>query len=261
MTIAARAADLSASMFTTRSIIRPGREAIDKVRPARKGGAMRMTARTRRIVAVAAAAGAACILVAVYVAVLVGRQQTITAGGGPGRPAEFTLQTVGSLGPRFERSTWVSYLARRDDGEWVHSTHLKVPANALVRVTIHQYDTGTGLRNPFFARPQGTTDGVMHLDGRPVDVIDPDLTSHTFAIPQLGVFVPLPGVPDNAPNHCAAAPCTLAEAHRTIKFSFRTGKQGRYRWQCFVPCAAGFIAGFGGPMQTFGYMDGYVDVV
>jgi hypothetical protein len=28
-----------------------------------------------------------------------------------------------------------------------------------------------------------------------------------------------------------------------------------------VPCAAGFIAGFGGPMQSFGYMDGYLDVV
>ena len=26
-------------------------------------------------------------------------------------------------------------------------------------------------------------------------------------------------------------------------FSFRTGKKGRYRWQCFVPCAAGFLYG------------------
>jgi hypothetical protein len=101
----------------------------------------------------------------------------------------------------------------------------------------------------------------MELDGRPVDVIDPSLTSHTFAIPQLGVFVPLPGVADNAPNQCSEAPCTEDEAHRTITFTFRTGKKGRYRWQCFVPCAAGYIAGFGGPMQSFGYMDGYLDVV
>jgi hypothetical protein len=34
-----------------------------------------------------------------------------------------------------------------------------------------------------------------------------------------------------------------------------------FRWQCFVPCAAGFIQGFGGPMQTVGYMDGYLKVV
>jgi hypothetical protein len=27
-----------------------------------------------------------------------------------------------------------------------------------------------------------------------------------------------------------------------------------------VPCAAGFLDGFGGPMQTLGYMDGFIDV-
>jgi hypothetical protein len=222
---------------------------------------MRMTVRMRRILGVAVGTAAAVVLVGFYVAVLARQPATVSASEGPGRSAEVTLQTVGALGPRYKRSTWVSYLARRDDGEWVHSTHLKVPANSLVRVTIHQYDSATGLRNPFFARPQGTTDGVMHLDGKPVDVIDPDLTSHTFAIPQLGVFVPLPGVADNAPNQCSEAPCTEEQAHRTITFTFRTGKKGRYRWQCFVPCAAGFIAGFGGPMQAFGYMAGYLDVV
>ena len=46
----------------------------------------------------------------------------------------------------------------------------------------------------------------------------------------------------------------------TITFTFRTGKPGRYRWQCFVPCAAGFLYGFGGPMQTVGYMDGFLNV-
>jgi hypothetical protein len=28
-----------------------------------------------------------------------------------------------------------------------------------------------------------------------------------------------------------------------------------------VPCAAGFILGFGGPMQSLGYMDGLLHVV
>jgi hypothetical protein len=220
-----------------------------------------MTTRTRAVLGVAVATVVACALIAVYVGFLMRSPKTVAAVASPGQPAELTLQTVGALGPRYDRSTWVSYLAREEDGDWVHSTHLKVPANSLVRVTIHQYDSATGLRNPFFARPQGTEGGVMNLDGRPVDVIDPDLTSHTFAIPQLGVFVPLPGVADNAPNQCSEAPCTEEQAHRTITFTFRTGEKGRYRWQCFVPCAAGFIAGFGGPMQSFGYMDGYLDVV
>jgi len=54
---------------------------------------------------------------------------------------------------------------------------------------------------------------------------------------------------------------TLAEAHTTVIFTIRTGNAGTYRWQCFVPCAAGFILGFGGPMQSVGYMDGYLNVV
>lgn len=219
-----------------------------------------MTARARRILAVGVVTVGACALVVFYVSVLMRSPEPVTATS-RGNAAELTLQTVPSLGPRYKRADWVSYLARSHEGEWVHSTHLKVPANSLVRVTIHQYDTATGLRNPFFARVQGTSGGVMRVDGKPVEAIDPELTSHTFAIPQLGVFVPLPGVADNAPKQCAAAPCTLDQAHRTITFTFRTGKRGRYRWQCFVPCAAGYIFGLGGPMQSFGYMDGYLDVV
>jgi hypothetical protein len=98
-----------------------------------------------------------------------------------------TLQTVGALGPKYDHPDWVSYLVRDHGAEWLHTMSLEVPANSVVRVTILQYDSATGLRNPFFARPQGTVGNVIQLDGKTVDVIDPSLTSHTFAIPQLGV--------------------------------------------------------------------------
>src|SRR5947209_3090785 len=78
-----------------------------------------------------------------------------------------------------------------------------------------------------------------------------------FAIPQLGVPVPLYGVPDDGKSRCDDAPSPLSTAHAAISFTFRTGGRGMYRWQCFVPCAAGFIQGFGGPMQTVGYMEGF----
>jgi hypothetical protein len=214
-----------------------------------------MSERAQRILGVVVLAVALCVFAAVYVRSLTGSPQAAA------RSVDLTLQTVGALGPNYDHPTWVSYLVRDRGGEWLHSTNLEVPANTVVRVTILQYDSATGLRNPFFARPQGTVGNVMQVDGKPVDVIDPTLTSHTFAIPQLGVFVPLPGVADNAKNQCAAAPCTSAQAHRTITFTFRTGRKGRYRWQCFVPCAAGFLTGFGGPMQRFGYMGGYLNVV
>ena len=81
-----------------------------------------------------------------------------------------------------------------------------------------------------------------------------------FAIPQWGVSVPLIGVSMNAKNQCPNAPCSLSQAHNTISFTIRTPGPGLYRWQCFVPCAAGFIQGFGGPMQTVGYMDGFIKI-
>jgi hypothetical protein len=161
-----------------------------------------MTARAQRILGVAVAAVVVCVAIAFYVAFLTRSPRAVTSS------AQLTLQTVGALGPDYKKPDWVSYLAKGNSGKWIHSTNLTVPAHALVRVTIRQYDTATGLRNPFFARAQGTTGGVIEVDGKAVDVIDPNLTSHTFAIPQLGVFVPLPGVADDAKNQCAAAPCT-----------------------------------------------------
>jgi hypothetical protein len=220
----------------------------------------RVTARTLRIVVITVVTAIAAGLVALYVGFLMRSPQEVESSQGTGS-AELTLQTVGALGPKYENPTWVSYLVRDSKGAWIHSTIFKLPAHALVRVTVYQYDSATGLRNPYFARPQGTTGNIEQVDGKAVDVIDPNLSSHTFAVPQLGLYVALPGVADNAKNQCAAAPCTLAQAHRTISFSFRTGAPGRYRWQCFVPCGAGFIDGFGGPMQRLGYMDGYLDVV
>ena len=215
-------------------------------------------------IGVGVAVGAA--LIALYIAAwATSSPPTISAVSGPavaGGHTQLTLQTVAAIGPKYSPThpDWVSYLVR-DKGKWVHSTIYKVPAHSLVHVTVLQYDGDSGLRNPFLSAVQGTTTGTIALDGKAVDSINPEEASHTFAVPQLGVFVPLPGVPEEAPNQCEFAPCTLAQAHRTISFTIRTGAKGRYRWQCFVPCAAGWIAGNGGPMQTLGYMGGFLEVV
>jgi hypothetical protein len=142
----------------------------------------------------------------------------------------------------------------------VHSTTYKVPAHSIVHVTVYQFDGDSGLRNPFLSQVQGTVGDRMRVNGRPMKSIPPEEASHTFAVPQLSLIVPLRGVSEEAANPCEEGPCTFDEAHETITFAIRTGKPGRYRWQCFVPCAAGFLAGFGGPMQTIGYMDGFLEV-
>lgn len=186
---------------------------------------------------------------------------TSATASGATPTVDMTLQTVASLGGGFSQPTWVSYLIKDAHGAWRHSTNFTVPAHATVRVTVYQFDGASGLRNEFLARPEGVDGNVMQVDGKTVDVIDPSLASHTFAIPAMHLVVPLIGVADDAKNQCDTAPCGLDKAHRTISFTFRTGAPGRFRWQCFVPCAAGFVYGFGGPMQTIGYMDGFLNVV
>lgn len=176
------------------------------------------------------------------------------------KQATLTLQTVAAVG-HGETKDWVSYYAQNPQGTWVHSTILHVPAHSLIHVTIYQFDTATGLRNPLWGQPRGIIGGTIYVNGKPLKVLNPELASHTFMIPELGISVPLEGVAEEAKNQCENAPCGLDKAHNTVTFAFRTGNPGHFRWQCFVPCAAGFILGFGGPMQTIGYMDGILEVV
>ena len=104
----------------------------------------------------------------------------------------------------------------------MHSTVVQVPAHSLVRFTIYNYDGASGLRNPLWSQPRGTVGGTETIDGKPYASIDPTLASHTFAIPDMGVSVALPGVADDAPNQCTVTPCQLSMAHYTITFTIRT---------------------------------------
>jgi hypothetical protein len=208
------------------------------------------------ILAVVAMLAGAGLLIGLYLSLFITREPpTVLVKSSAPRRAQLTLQTVAAIG-HGPTPDWVSYYVRNDQGRWEHSTIFHLPANSLVTVTIYQYDTGTGLRNPLWSQPRGLVGNTMSVDGKPYKSLDPDKASHTFTVPGLGVSVPLKGVADDAPNQCSTAPCDASKAHTTIRFTFRTRAPGKFRWQCFVPCAAGFILGFGGPMQTIGYMDG-----
>jgi heme/copper-type cytochrome/quinol oxidase subunit 2 len=219
-----------------------------------------------KLVLVAAAVLAAGVVIGFYVSHLT------TLAGSPaysvpvqevnGHPVvNLQIQTVAAIGPKLSQNPdWVSYLIRNASGQWKRETVWNVPANATVHVTWFNFDGASGLRNPFLGRPQGMVGNTVLVDGKPVSAIDPNDASHTFAIPGLGLIVAAPGVAANAKNQCGFAPCPLSNAHRTIQFTFRTTTPGHFRWQCFVPCAAGWIFGFGGPMQTIGYMDGFLNV-
>lgn len=181
---------------------------------------------------------------------------TVQASTGPAGSTNVVLQTVGSIGFG-DHPTWVSYLARNPQGSWVHTTLLQVPAYSLIHVTLYEYDGATTLRNNFWALPQGLV-GPLLVNGRPVPVANANNVAHTFAIPDLGVSVPLVATPSS--TLCAVAPCATSQPHTVIQFAFRTFAPGEFRWQCFIPCGLSFVDGNGGPMQTLGYMMGWLKV-
>jgi len=175
---------------------------------------------------------------------------------------------------------WVSYFVQDPATQaWDHTTLFSVPANTQVNVTIYGYDGCTPLRNNYFSQVLGTNGGtvtVSQFDQKGKEYLTNDTTKvidswadcnvgHTFAIPELGVYVPVasPNANLSANNLCSSSPCTPSgNPYAKETFSFRTpAKPGVYRWQCLVPCGGGYIDGNGGPMQNLGYMMGEMDVV
>jgi hypothetical protein len=159
---------------------------------------------------------------------------------------------------------WVSYFIKSPKtGQWVHTTLFKVPAGSRINVTILGYDGCTPLRNPYFGHVTGTIGGTEDVNGKPVSNINSWSgcnVGHTFSIPGINLNVPMasPGV---TATLCGTSPCTSGP-HQTVTFSFNSPRTpGQYFWQCRVPCGGGFLDGFGGPMQTIGFMTGNMEVV
>lgn len=165
----------------------------------------------------------------------------------PGHAA-LTLDVVPGAGAG-PHPDWVQYQTS-DLNAHQSATIFKIPVNTWVTMTIKQYDSSTGIRNPFFALVQGTKGNVAYLNGKLFRTIPNNQPAHTFAVPDLGLSVPLEGVPSNAKSN----------TYENITFTFFSGHQRQtYHWQCFVPCGWGPY-GNGGPMSTFGYMGGWLVV-
>jgi hypothetical protein len=169
---------------------------------------------------------------------------------------------------------WVSYFVQDPKtSKWVHTTLFKVPAGTRVNVTILGYDGCTPPRNNFWTQVQGTMGGTVTVQqfkdtGKPLGPVQTTSTingwahcavGHTFAIPSLNLYVPV-GSPNASAELCSESPCTSGP-YTAESFSFMTPRHaGTFRWQCLVPCGGGFLDGNAGPMQTFGYMTGNMEV-
>jgi hypothetical protein len=175
---------------------------------------------------------------------------------------------------------WVSYYVQDPaNNQWVHTTLFSVPANTRVNMTIYGYDGCTPLRNNYFSQVQGTIGGtvtVTQFDQHGKEYVSNNTTpvidswadcnvGHTFAIPGMGLYVPVasPNANLSANNLCSSSPCTPSgNPYAKETFSFMSPAHGGvFRWQCLVPCGGGYLDGNNGPMATLGYMMGEMDVV
>src|SRR5579862_5647327 len=123
------------------------------------------------------------------------------------------------------RPDWVTYYTQDPNSkQWVHTTLFSVPASTKVNVTIYGYDGCTPLRNNYFSQVQGTIGNTVTvqqfdknnkpLGGQQTESVinawaDCNV-GHTFAIPDLGIFVPVasPNANNSANNLCGSSPCT-----------------------------------------------------
>jgi hypothetical protein len=179
------------------------------------------------------------------------------------------------------RPAWVTYYTQDPTTkQWVHTTLFSVPADTLVHMTVYGFDGCTPLRNNYWGQIQGVLGNVVtvqQFSKNNTALGAPQTTSfinswsdcnvgHTFAVPGLNLYVPIasPNAKNSLNNLCSTFPCTPTSggAYSLETFSFMTPKvPGDFRWQCLIPCGGGFLNGNGGPMQTLGYMGGFMDVV
>lgn len=186
-----------------------------------------------------------------------------------GHTVHLVAQTDGAVGctptdGECSHPTWVSYRVQTPKTKnWIHTTLWVLPAHTRIDVTIYQFDSGSPLRNQQFGRVTGTIGGKATLDGRTFRVLNSYKTTvgHTFTVPSLGISVPLKGVDTSKPTFCTSGPCNPAkQLNNKVTFAFTTPGPGNYRFQCFIPCGGGHYAGNGGPMQTLGWMGGFLEV-
>lgn len=142
-------------------------------------------------------------------------------------------------------------------------TNFSVPAHSAVTITVHQYDSGETITNPFFAKAHGTMDGTMIVNGVKMSEVSPKTVGHTFTLhglangkDQLFVSVPLLYVPEEEEPESG-----YTKTPSVTTFTFITGGEGEYVWNCEFPCGDGTYARFGAAMSTMGYMSGHFNVV
>lgn len=122
-----------------------------------------------------------------------------------------------------------------------------VKQGETVVLTITSYDDGTAplAGDSPYGQVLGTVGDTELVDGKPVSQIPNKEVSHTFTVPGLGLNIVIPAAPKGK---------TV-----TVVATFKVPKAGTYNWQCEAPCGT-TSSGWGGPMETPGWMQGSITV-
>ena len=146
-------------------------------------------------------------------------------------------------------------------------SHLILPANSYVTLTIKGYDGGEHLNHDAWRKVMGTADGTVLYNGVARKELGPEEVQHTFtvhAIPnpkQDSFFLNIPVLKQtDEVMEKFDETGVLPEPTITVA-SFYTGSAGEYVWNCEFPCGDGTYAKFGAAMSEWGYMSGRISVV
>lgn len=178
---------------------------------------------------------------------------------------------------------WVSYGLAGPHGEVLENattgTNFIVPPHSAITITVWQYDSGETLNNDFFAHVRGTVDGtakfVQRYDTKlktnatpeevitsiPADAVGHTWTLHGIANKQDQIFVNVPlMLADDDEVTAAEEAGGYTQFPTMTTFTFITGDEGDYIWNCEFPCGDGTIARFGNAMSAMSYMSGHFKV-
>src|ERR1039458_748879 len=151
-----------------------------------------MSAIGKRMLGLALGTLVVCVALGLYVGLYLTAVPGSSAAVRTAAGEQLYLATVPAAALDDPHNTWVSYYAvNANSGDWRHVTTYTMPAHTLVHVTIYEYDTQTGLRNPFLGQAPGTVGGTITVDGKATEAVDPSTASHVFSIPEIGLLVPL----------------------------------------------------------------------
>lgn len=175
---------------------------------------------------------------------------------------------------------WVSYGLGGPNGEIPGDaktgTNFIVPPHSAITITVFQYDSGETLNNDFFSHVIGTVEGnatfVQRWDTKaktnaspevkitsiPHDAVGHTWTLHGIANGKDQVFVNVPLMLANDEEVTAAEEeGGYTQFPTKTTFTFITGDEGEYIWNCEFPCGDGTVARFGNAMSAMSYMSGH----